>query len=151
MSILQKNKITFKTNIDFNYISKLISEGNYNSKIVSPYQNDYVMHSITHIRDIHLHKDFIDLYSYCNENYNKQNLNSNLIMFFSMKLGSSSITHKDDEDVYIIGAHGKTLYNVDGTEHTVETGDLLKIPKGSIHTAIGLTPRVILSFGVFEA
>ena len=38
----------------------------------------------------------------------------------SFKSGATSITHKDQEDVYIIGAMGKTLYKVDDSEFIVE-------------------------------
>ena len=71
-------------------------------------------------------------------------------MFFSFKSGATSITHKDQEDVYIIGAMGRTLYKVDDSEFMVEKGDLLKIPANTLHTAIGLTPRVVLSFGTYQ-
>ena len=101
------------------------------------------------IRDIGNNEDFNSLYNYLNKEFNKEDKKSNLYMFFSFKSGATSITHKDQEDVYIIGAMGRTLYKVDNSEFMVEKGDLLKIPANTLHTAIGLTPRVVLSFGTY--
>ena len=46
-------------------------------------------------------------------------------MFFSLKSGRASTTHKDTEDVYILGVKGKTWYKVSDKEYMVEKGDLL--------------------------
>lgn len=148
--MLEKNKIHFPKQIDFNYLADFIGEGNFVSKITCPYQENFVMHSITQIRDIQYHNDFKELYKFCNDNYNLNNKPSNLMFFYSMKLGSPSVSHFDDEDVYIIGVYGKTFYKVGKDEYIVEPGDLLKIPANTVHTAIGLTPRIIISYGVFN-
>ena len=65
-----------------------------------------------------------------------------------MKTGNRSITHKDDYDVYILGLYGRTLYKVEDKEYCVNVGDLLYIPKNHLHIAIGLTPRINLSYGL---
>ena len=45
---------------------------------------------------------------------------------------------------------GETVYNLEGKEYRICPGDLLKIPKGVTHTALGMTPRIILSYGTYN-
>ena len=57
--------------------------------------------------------------------------------------------HKDEDDVLIVQAIGKTSYLFDdGKEYTLSPGDSIFIPKGVYHTPRILEPRVTLSFGV---
>ena len=136
----KKNMVDFKKDIDFNYISELLDNANYESAFFK---------SIFKINNLQDHDDFKDFYNYCEKNFNKNKGKSNLIMFFSLKSGRASTTHKDTEDVYILGVKGKTWYKVSDKEYMVEKGDLLKIPANAGHTEIGLTPRIILSYGVW--
>ena len=145
----EKNIIDFKRDIDFNYISELLDDNNYESQFSSDWHGSFVLKSVFKINNIQNNNDFKPFYDYCEENFNKNKKKSNLIMFFSLKSGGSSITHKDKEDVYIVGVKGKTWYKVNNKEYMVEKGDLLKIPAKTIHTGIGLTPRIILSYGVY--
>ena len=147
--MIEKNRFEFKTKIDFNYISNLLENNNYTSIFSGNWHESYVLNGCVLIRDIGNNEDFNSLYNYLNKEFNKEDKKSNLYMFFSFKSGATSITHKDQEDVYIIGAMGRTLYKVDNSEFMVEKGDLLKIPANTLHTAIGLTPRVVLSFGTY--
>ena len=147
--MIEKNRFEFKTKIDFNYISDLLEKNNYTSIFSGNMHISYVLNGCFLIRDIGNNEDFNSLYNYLNKEFNKEDKKSNLYMFFSFKSGATSITHKDQEDVYIIGAMGRTLYKVDNSEFMVEKGDLLKIPANTLHTAIGLTPRVVLSFGTY--
>jgi quercetin dioxygenase-like cupin family protein len=64
--------------------------------------------------------------------------------------GNKSITHRDQVNVYILNLFGKTLYYIEDKEYILEKGDLLFIPKNSLHKAIGLTPRICLSFTVYS-
>ena len=148
--MIEKNRFEFKTKIDFNYISDLLEKNNYTSIFSGNWHESYVLNGCFLIRDIENNEDFNFLYNHLNEEFNKEDKKSNLHMFFSFKSGATSITHKDQEDVYIIGAMGRTLYKVDDSEFMVEKGDLLKIPANTLHTAIGLTPRVVLSFGTYQ-
>jgi len=66
-------------------------------------------------------------------------------------MGTRSTTHKDEYDVYILSCYGRTLYKVGYKEVILEKGDLLHIPKNTIHTAIGLDPRIILSLGIYDS
>ena len=57
--------------------------------------------------------------------------------------------HKDNVDVLIVQAIGKTSYLFDdGKEYTLSPGDSIFIPKGVYHTPRILEPRVTLSFGI---
>tara|TARA_R110000824_G_scaffold294838_1_gene483232 strand:+ start:3361 stop:3816 length:456 start_codon:yes stop_codon:yes gene_type:complete len=145
----KKGMVDFKKNIDFNYISELLDNANYESTFSSDWDKSYIFKSIFKINNVQDHDDFKDFYNYCEKNFNKNKSKSNLLMFFSLKSGTTSATHKDTEDVYILGVKGKTWYKVSNKEYIVEKGDLLKIPANSIHTAIGLTPRIIVSYGVW--
>ena len=50
----------------------------------------------------------------------------------------------------ILNLTGKTIYKV-GTElFELNPGDLLVIPEGTIHKAMGLTPRITLSYALYS-
>jgi glyoxylate utilization-related uncharacterized protein len=55
----------------------------------------------------------------------------------------------DQEDVFLLGLCGKTIYRVNNNFYTVERGDLLFVSKGVRHKAISVTPRIVASFGFF--
>jgi quercetin dioxygenase-like cupin family protein len=63
--------------------------------------------------------------------------------------GTRSSTHTDPYDVFLIGAQGRTLYKTEDEEAVLEKGDIIHIPKGVTHTAIGLDPRIVLSYALF--
>jgi hypothetical protein len=65
------------------------------------------------------------------------------------KNADTFVRHKDDNDVLIVQAIGKTSYLFDdGKEYTLSPGDSIFIPKGVYHTPKILEPRVTLSFGI---
>ena len=148
--VFKKNIIQFKEIVDFNYLIKLLNENNFGSVITSNYLDQFILNSTFMVSNVQKDNAFIDLYDYLNKNYNSEGYNSNLYMFVSFKMGNPSITHTDDYDVVIIGVHGETVYNLEGTEYRVGVGDLLKIPKGIKHTAISMTPRIVLSYGRYN-
>ena len=57
--------------------------------------------------------------------------------------------HQDREDVYIFGLHGHTCYLIDKKPYVVSPGDMIWIKNGIPHQSIGLTPRIIASFGIY--
>ena len=61
--------------------------------------------------------------------------------------GCKSNTHRDRYKVWIIGCLGRTLYKVEDREYIIEPGDILHIPIQHLHVAIGLEPRIIISYG----
>jgi len=148
--IFEKDIVKFKEKIDFNTISKIMDRGNLKSEISSNWLQQYVFNSVIKIMDLQQDPMFYGLYNHLNENYNPEKFDANLYAFISFKMGNTSITHRDPYDVIIIGAYGETIYNLEGKEYRVCPGDLLKIPKGITHTAIGMTPRIILSYGKYN-
>jgi ribosomal protein L16 Arg81 hydroxylase len=149
MGNITKKFCSFEENIDFNFLSNLLDRNNFTSSITSNYLNSYILESVFKINSIEQDSFFHELFNLLQNKLNKDNKKSDLILFFSLVSGNKSITHIDPYDVYILGAHGKTLYRVNNEDFIVEKGDLLYIPKYEIHKAIGLTPRISLSYGIY--
>jgi hypothetical protein len=149
MGSLIKKFCYFKEQIDFNFISNLLDRNNLQSKISSNFLNDFVFESVFKIEEIEKDFYFKEIFNLLNNTYNKDNKKSDLFLFFSFVSGNKSITHKDDYVVYVLGLYGKTVYKVENEYFTLEAGDLLIIPKNSLHKAIGLTPRICLSYAVY--
>lgn len=146
-SYIQEKFLTFTKIIDFNFLSKIIDRNNLSAEISSNYINLYIMDSVFKIKDVQEDIFFLNIFEHFNNTFNNKKIKKNFYIFFSLKTGGKSITHRDPYDVYILGLYGKTLYKVEDKEYCVNVGDLLYIPKNYLHTAIGLTPRIILSYG----
>jgi hypothetical protein len=149
MKLFSKKFFTLKEKFDFNSISILSDRNNFNSLISSNWLNNYVLESVFQIKNIHNDIYFTEIFNFLNNKFNKNNYKTDLDLFFSFVSGNKSITHRDNYDVFIIGLYGKTLYKVENEEFFVEKGDLLSIKKNELHKAIGLTPRIILSYGIY--
>lgn len=147
----KKNLIAFEKTFDFNELANLADRNGLQSEFTSDNVNQkYVLESPIKIRGVETDIFFNQLYIYLNKRYNEKKIKSNIFLFFSFTGGGKSLSHRDDEDVVIIGLYGKTMYIIEGKEYLIEKGDLIMIPKGTIHRAIGLSPRIILSFGVYN-
>jgi len=74
-------------------------------------------------------------------------------LFFSFVTGTDAgqQPHKDNEDVFLIGLYGKTMYQdiSTGNHYIIEKGDFLFFPRQRSHRPISLTPRVVLSIGFY--
>jgi hypothetical protein len=149
MGTLIKNFCSFKEEIDFNFVSNLLDRNNLSSKISSNWLENFILESVFKIENVENDVFFKDMYQLLNNNFNKENKKSDLFLFFSFTSGNKSITHRDEYDVFILGLYGKTIYKVDNEEFILERGDLLSIKKNQLHKAIGLTPRIILSYGIY--
>jgi hypothetical protein len=149
MGTLVKKFISLENKIDFNFISNLLDRNNLSSKISSNWIEMFLLDSVFQIKKIENDIFFKELFNELNNKLNKENKKSDLDLFFSFVSGNKSITHRDEYDVFIIGLYGKTLYKVENSEFFVEQGDLLSIKKNELHKAIGLTPRIILSYGIY--
>ena len=143
-----KNFITFNEILDFNFISNLVNKNNFESSISSNWMESFILESVFKIKNVQNDFFFKEMFLLLNNNYNKEKNHATIDLYFSMVSGSKSITHKDDYDVLIIGMYGKTLYIVEEEEFIVEPGDLLSIPKNKLHKAMGISPRIIASYGV---
>jgi hypothetical protein len=149
MGNLTKKFLSYENEIDFNFISNILDKNNLFSKISSNWIETFILDSVFQIKNVESDSSFVELYNVLNNKFNKENKKSDLDLFFSFVSGNKSITHRDDYDVFIIGLYGKTLYKVENEEFSVEKGDLLSIKKNELHKAIGLTPRIILSYGIY--
>jgi len=147
---LEKKFIKFKKELDFNKLSSLMSDNNFQSKVISIYKPDYLLDSIFQIRNIQDEEFFTQVYNQMNHMFNKENKRTTLDLFFSYMRGARGDAHRDQESVHIMGAYGRTLYFIDNEEIILERGDRLFIKKSIKHRAIGLTPRIILSFGSYD-
>ena len=149
-NLLIKNAINFSENVDFNFISKLLNRNNFESYVANNWLNAYILNSVFKISGVQNDPFFEDLFLKMNRDYNVNKIPSDLFIFMSMKIGGASVTHRDKYDVVIIGGYGKTLYIVEDEEYYVNPGDILKIPENYTHTAIGITPRIIFSYGKYD-
>jgi mannose-6-phosphate isomerase-like protein (cupin superfamily) len=149
MGTLIKNFFSFKNKIDFNFLSNLLDDNNFESLISSNCTQNFVFDSVFKIAKVEEDYYFKDIYNVLNNTYNIENRKTDLFIFFSLVSGNKNKAHRDLYDVYIIGLYGKTMYTIEGEEFVVEPGDLLKIPKNKLHKAISLTPRICLSYGIY--
>tara|TARA_R110002020_G_C15956814_1_gene746181 strand:+ start:114 stop:593 length:480 start_codon:yes stop_codon:yes gene_type:complete len=142
----KKKAIKFKERIDFNYISAMLNAGNYPTSPSSRWLTEYIFDSVFEIKGVHKHKPLKDLFQFLNKNFNTKKLKTDMNLFMSYVSGCKSNTHRDKYDVWIIGCLGRTLYKIEDREYTVERGDILHIPTQHLHVAIGLEPRIVLSY-----
>ena len=149
--LFYKNFSTFKDKeFDFNKLSLFLDKYNLETKISSNYLNDYILQSVYQVRGVQQTLDFSPIYQKLEQGFNSTRRKSDLDIFFSLVSGSSSITHVDEYRVIILNLTGKTIYKV-GTElFELNPGDLLVIPEGTIHKAMGLTPRITLSYALYS-
>jgi mannose-6-phosphate isomerase-like protein (cupin superfamily) len=150
MGTLIKDFINLEKDFNFNSVSNLLDRNNLESKISSNWLQNYIFESTFVINKLNNDVFFKDIYLNLNNIYNKNNYRSDLDMYFSLVSGNKSITHRENYDVYILGLLGKTIYKVEDEEFMVEKNDLLFIPKNALHKAIGITPRIILSYGIYN-
>lgn len=143
---LIKNFINFKVPFDFNSLALMLSTYNFSSKIASNHTSEYILDSTFQIKNVDKDPKFKDLINVLNDNFNKEQEYVDMDIFYSTSIGASGITHKDEYGVYILGVCGHTVYKVEHEIFEVFPGDLLHIPAHTTHTAIGMTPRIILSY-----
>jgi len=148
--MFKKNYLKFKNDIDFNFIANLLATHDLNSFISSRWIGDYILDSVFQIKSVQNTKEFNLIYNDLNNTHNKQNLKSDLDVFYSYVPGAHSNTHSDVYDVFIIGLKGRTLYKTLDKEYLVGPSDFLFLKKGTLHTAIALEPRIILSYAIYK-
>ena len=143
----KKKAIKLKEPIDFNYISRMLNTGNFRSKPSSRWLTNYIFDSVFQIENLEKYEPLKDLFQFLNKNLNTKKLKTDMHFYMSYVSGCKSNTHRDRYKVWIIGCLGRTLYKVEDREYTVEPGDILHIPIQHLHIAIGLEPRIIISYG----
>ena len=150
MILYQKNKFKFKKTFDFNELASLADEQGAESEFTSSLvKNNYILESPMKINFIGDHIFFNKIIKCLNIEFNQKNLKNNTSLFFSFTAGGKGLPHKDNEDVTIVGLYGKTIYIIKDKHYIIEEGDLIHIPRGISHRGIGISPRIIMSFGVY--
>jgi len=148
--VYTKEFIRFDKPFDFNSLALMLSESNYASKITSNHNFNYILDSTFQVADVDGNPKFHSLCELLNKKFNKNNYYFDLDLFFSTSIGASSITHRDEYAVYILAVCGHTVYKIDNEVFEILPGDLLYIPEHTTHTAIGMTPRIILSYATHK-
>tara|TARA_R110002012_G_scaffold97381_2_gene234039 strand:- start:3700 stop:4167 length:468 start_codon:yes stop_codon:yes gene_type:complete len=150
MVLYQKNKFNFEKTFDFNNLAILADELGAESEFASSLvKNNYILESPMKINFIGEHSFFNEIVKFLNIEFNKKNLRNNTSLFFSFTAGGKGLPHKDNEDVTIVGLYGKTIYIIEDKHYIIEKGDMIHIPRGTPHRGIGISPRIIMSFGVY--
>lgn len=155
---LVKNFITLETKHDFNFISKLLEE---NDIDVDPRTTLGHLRDVFQIRSVSFSsKELFHAFSFLQKMFlYKLDSGDEVDLFFSF-VSQVGHAHVDQEEIYILGLHGTTIYRIYESEkisstlaanstfskdYKIKEGDLLFIPKNHKHKVIGLTPRIIAS------
>jgi len=149
MSLI-KNFISLEKKFDFNYLSSILNRNSLKSFYQNTYNAEKVLNHTVKVVDVQKDFYFHDLYEMFNFKYNTKKIKNNFILFASFSFGCVTEPHIDLEDVYILGLFGKTFYVVEDNEYIVEEGDLLKIDANKNHYAVSLSPRIVLSYGLWN-
>ena len=132
-------------NFDFNGLSLFLDKYNLSTKISSNFINEFIIESVFQCRGVHTTPEFSPINQEIGQKFNPDRKSSDLDLFFSMVSGTKSITHTDACSVFILNLTGKVFYRLGTESFELNSGDLLVIPQGVTHKAIGLTPRITLS------
>ena len=157
IDLIKKNKVCFIKNFvslerkyDFNLISSLLEENDLKVQqktTVGDLKDVFQMKRVSNtLKEFKTFFDFLSkLFKY------ERDQNDEVDLFFSLTSQTGN-THFDGEDVFILGLNGKTIYRIyeeKNNDYCIEKGDIIFIPKNIKHKVIGLTPRIIASFGFF--
>jgi hypothetical protein len=148
-----KNYINFDKPFDFNEVSKLLDKNILESHIVL--KEKLMLHAaldaVFKIAFVDQSKNlfFNNLKNHLDNSFNKNKYKSNIMLFLNFITGGQAAEHEDCTDVYILGLFGETMYIIEDNKFIVSPGDLLFIKKGILHRAIGLSPRIVASYGIY--
>jgi len=154
---IQQNKVTFLKDFafleriyDFNLLSKLMEENP-----VSIYQKS----SIGNLRDVfqmyrvlNYFPEFKTFFDFLTKLFKYERDSKDQVDLFYSFISQAGDPHVDEEDVFILGLEGKTIYRIFGDvnkDYIIEKGDMIFIPRGLNHKVIGLSPRIVASIGFF--
>jgi hypothetical protein len=134
---------------DFNFLSNFIDSNSIN---VGFFSNSIKpgFETIWQAKNTHAHnKEFYVFFDFFKKTFKYvQDMKDGVDLFFSFT-AQIGLAHKDEEDVFLLGLEGSTLYRDTDTkkDYVINKGDLLFFPKQRQHKSISLTPRIILSVG----
>jgi len=135
-----------KDPFDFNKLSVFLDRYNFSTRTSSNFMNDYILQAVFQVRGVETTAEFKPIYDHLQQKLNPNNIKSDLDIFFSLTSGACSITHNDLYKVHVLNFKGKMIYKLDAGLFELDPGDLLIIPPKMTHKAIGLTPRITLSY-----
>jgi mannose-6-phosphate isomerase-like protein (cupin superfamily) len=148
--IFFKSFLQFPEEFDFQKLSGFLDRNNFSTRLVSNWKDNYVLESIIQVKWVHKSPEFGPLHADLEKQFNPEKKESNIDMFLSMVSGVSGPAHIDEEEsVHLIQLYGSVVYKLEDGMYELEPGDMLRVPSGKLHKAIGLTPRMTLSYGVF--
>ena len=165
MFLLNKDQVDLIKNNKMCLIKKFtLIEDVYNFDFISALLEENDLHvsqktSIGNLKDVfqifkvsNTQRKFKDIFYFLYKIFKyEKNQKDEVDLFFSL-VSQVGNPHIDEEDVFIVGLQGVTIYRVFNTEYTdyqIEKGDMIFIPKGIKHKVIGLTPRIIASIGFY--
>tara|TARA_R110000822_G_scaffold33817_2_gene96125 strand:+ start:1155 stop:1667 length:513 start_codon:yes stop_codon:yes gene_type:complete len=165
MFLLNKDQVDLIKNNKICLIKKFtLIEDVYNFDFISALLEENDLHvsqktSIGNLKDVfqifkvsNTQRKFKDIFYFLYKIFKyEKNQKDEVDLFFSL-VSQVGNPHIDEEDVFIVGLQGVTIYRVFNTEYTdyqIEKGDMIFIPKGIKHKVIGLTPRIIASIGFY--
>jgi mannose-6-phosphate isomerase-like protein (cupin superfamily) len=151
MKLIDTKKIglTLK-HFDFNDLVKIIDRNNIETELNGNWLRNYIFDNSFFLKNVQKDRELFPLYKDLNIIFNKEKKYSDMHFFVSFSSGGKCNPHIDVYDVYILGFYGKTLYKNEEEQIILEPGKILHIPKGEEHRAIGITPRIVLSFACYE-
>ena len=149
---LIKNFVSLERNYDFNLISKLMEENDL--RVIQKTAAGNLREVFQAFKVSNTLKEFKTFFDFLTKLFRyKRDPRDEIDLFFSLVslVGSA---HIDEEDVFILGLKGKTIYRVFDTEdkdYHINEGDMIFIPRGIKHKVIGITPRIVAAAGFFGA
>ena len=146
-----KNFTTLERNYDFNLMSNLLEENNTPIFSRSNVGHLHDIYQIRHVTDVL--KEFRIFFDFLFKIFKfKSDSRDSVDLFFSL-ISQTGVPHKDEENVFIIGLRGKTIYKVFDeikNDYEINEGDMIFIPPDIKHKVIGITPRIVASVGFYD-
>jgi ribosomal protein L16 Arg81 hydroxylase len=153
--VFVKNFTEIPYKYDFNKLSNILEENN-GLEVVGKgsmhhpldFYGVWALHNVENVDSFHF--EFSDFFRKLCKHPDKKF--SRLDLFFSL-VSAMGMAHRDNENVVILGAYGKTIYRIFNKEenfkdYIMEEGDLIYIPSCLKHKSISLTPRIVISLSI---
>ena len=144
--VLYKNFYKFKEPITFNILPALLINHRLNSYLKGFPSENLIFNGTFHIREVHHHPLFNEIREKIKKEFNIEGP-TDLDILCSFAPGVSGAVHRDKYEVAILSVLGDICYRIDNEKYFLNPGDLIRIKRGHPHQAIGLDPRIVLSFG----
>lgn len=145
-----KNFASLEREYDFNLLSKLIEE---NDLMVDEMTSAGILKDVFHIYKVsNTLEEFKTFFDFLGKFFEyEKDPKDEVDLFFSF-VSQVGRAHADEEDVFIIGLKGTTIYRVfdnEDKDYYIEKGDMIFIPRGKKHKVLGMTPRIVMSVGFY--